>query len=68
MDRVAQNAEQVSIMARCAGIAIVAEQFGAWGRKKTREVLAERAGELGFQENEISAAVDEALTAAGTTP
>jgi hypothetical protein len=37
-------------------------------RKHTREYLAGVAHELGFQENEISAAVDEALTAAGTTP
>ena len=37
-------------------------------REITRFVLGEMAGSLGFAPNEISAAVDEALTAAGTTP
>ncbi len=37
-------------------------------RKHTRDYLAEVARELDFSDLEISAAVDEALTAAGTTP
>lgn len=37
-------------------------------RMTTRTMLCEEAVELGFAWNEISAAVDEALTAAGTTP
>jgi len=37
-------------------------------REATRECLAEVAADLGFSDLEISAAVDEALTAAGTTP
>jgi hypothetical protein len=37
-------------------------------REATRQCLAEAANDLGFAHNEISAAVDEALTAAGTTP
>lgn len=39
-----------------------------WKREATRECLAGGAHDLGFASNEISAAVDEALTAAGTTP
>lgn len=37
-------------------------------RKHTREYLIEVAREFGFSDLEISAAVDEALTSAGTTP
>jgi hypothetical protein len=37
-------------------------------RASTRDMLAIVAFDLGFANNEISAAVDEALTAAGTTP
>jgi hypothetical protein len=37
-------------------------------RMTTRTMLCEEAAELGFAWNEVSAAVDEALTAAGTTP
>lgn len=37
-------------------------------RMTTRQMLCEDAADMGFAWNEISAAVDEALTAAGTTP
>jgi len=37
-------------------------------RTTTRAMLCEEAETLGFAPNEISAAVDEALTSAGTTP
>lgn len=37
-------------------------------RMTTRTMLCEEAAELGYAWNEISAAVDEALTSAGTTP
>lgn len=37
-------------------------------RQVTRICLAECATDLGFAPNEISAAIDEALTAAGATP
>ncbi len=37
-------------------------------RRITRRELAAHAEKLGFANNEVSAAVDEALTAAGTTP
>jgi hypothetical protein len=37
-------------------------------RAMTRRILLERARHLGFAPNEISAAVDQALTDAGTTP
>jgi len=46
-----------------------AHRFTAdWAREVTRETLADRAVELGFSNLEISAAVDQALTDAGTTP
>jgi hypothetical protein len=48
------------------------EKFGGYSqeamRSATREVLSTIAASLGFSHLEISAAVDEALTAAGTTP
>ncbi len=37
-------------------------------RMTTRQMLYESAEYLGFANNEISAAIDEALTAAGATP
>ncbi len=40
----------------------------AAARHTTRTFLAYRAERLGFAPNEISAAIDEALTAAGATP
>jgi hypothetical protein len=37
-------------------------------RMTTRTMLCEEAVELGYSYNEVSAAIDEALTQAGTTP
>lgn len=55
-------------MDRVAQLAKEADHFIRWerraaelARQSTREVLADYARELGFQENEISAAIDTAL-------
>ncbi len=44
------------------------EIYEGRSRSATRAHLANYAAHLGFAPNEISAAIDEALTAAGATP
>lgn len=67
MDHAAKRAAELASAAR---IYVPREitSAGVWTRKDTREYLVEIAEQLGFSDLEISAAVDEALTAAGTTP
>ncbi len=65
MDRVAQLAAQARRMLEFEKDSLVGFEAA---RMTTRQMLREEAEDLGFAPNEISAAVDEALTAAGTTP
>ena len=65
-------------MDRAAHLALIAREIlpfeakagpaASYARDITRAALVRCAEELGYANNERSAAVDEALTAAGTTP
>jgi hypothetical protein len=65
MDRAAKLADHARQM-----LHFEQESFASFEAKRmtTRQMLCEEAEDLGFAPNEISAAVDEALTAAGQTP
>lgn len=65
MDRVAQLAAYARRMIQFEQDSLVSLEAA---RMTTRQMLCEDAEAMGFAPNEISAAVDEALTAAGTTP
>lgn len=65
MDRAAQLAAQARRMLEFEQDSLVSLEAA---RMTTRQMLCEDAELLGFAHNEISAAVDEALTSAGTTP
>jgi hypothetical protein len=65
MDRAAKLATQARRMLEFEKDSLVSREAA---RMTTRTMLCEEAVELGYEWNEISAAVDEALTSAGTTP
>lgn len=67
MDRAAKLAEVARLFVRSEAHW---REFGGAdeNRRITRRELAAHAAKFGFSDLEISAAVDEALTAAGTTP
>lgn len=65
MDRVAKLAAQARRMLQFETESLVSFEAA---RATTRQMLCEDAELLGFASNEISAAVDEALTSAGATP
>jgi hypothetical protein len=67
MDRAAKLATYAESLVHDEGVFCDVLSADA-NRHITREALAYRAKRLGFSDLEISAAVDEALTAAGTTP
>lgn len=62
MDRAAKLAAE-------AKVCVIDEaRYAEAQRRATRDILASKARKFGVPENEISAAVDQALTDAGTTP
>ncbi len=65
MDRVAKLANYARRMLEFEKDSLVSREAA---RMTTRQMLCDDAELMGFAPNEISAAVDEALTAAGTTP
>lgn len=54
-------AELAELAARCLGYERMGSVSQEAGRHATRDMLADRARELGFPDNEIEAAVDAAL-------
>jgi len=66
MDRAAKLADLARIAVDLVGAE--GDEWPVFDRNVTRRILTVRAEHLGFAPNEISAAVDQALTDAGTTP
>lgn len=65
MDRAAKLAKEAKDCLELEKTGLYSQEVA---RTASRDVLATIARHLGFSDLEISAAVDEALTAAGTTP